>query len=205
MRQRQLEGMQGESVQPHSRAIASIFAAFAVAHIPGDRMVDPTKMPPDLVTATGLGPGLHEGHTNPVAHEARLKLGYRVDLGSALPLFHWAIDDAGGRRSTAYERQVAFVDASLLERDLEDPGSLGAEGEYEHAARAAIEPVNGVDPLPDGIAGEVEGERGSAVVAPMHGKPGRLVHDDNRIVPIQHSDRRRDLGGSRCKDVAAHL
>ena len=95
------------------------------------------------------------------------------------------------------DRQVLLLDRAGLELGGERVVGLVVLGDDDHAARVAVEPMDDARPRrPAALAhrAEMMGQRPGERAVPMplgrvDDHPGRLVHDDDRIVLVQDVER----------------
>ena len=166
----------------------------AVAHIPHDRVADVLEVAADLVGPARDGPRLDP---RVAARDARLVVGDLVvleprhvrrgrQLGLALFLGDRMVHRDRVGSHAAHQREVALLDPALGEGAFDLVRGLGGQPKNQHAARATVEPVRGVYPLPRQVAGEREGGDAIGGPTPVHHQARRLAHDQERGVAIQH-------------------
>jgi hypothetical protein len=194
MGERQLLCVQREPVEAELCSIGPVLGALRISDIAGDGVVDATKVATDLVTAACAGSHLEQRNTHDIGAESCFELGQSIHFRAAFTLLHRAVDDAAEWRPAANEGEVGLVDVAYIERLLECARVFGRQREHEHAAGGAVQAMDGIDPLTDGVARQSESKDGSLVVASVNRETRGLVDHHDRVVPMEHSDGRRGWG-----------
>src|SRR5579872_635901 len=190
MRERRLQGVQGEAVEAEALAEEAVVLPLAVAHVADQRMAQVLEVTPDLVPAAGLRTRFHQG----VALEDRetAEGGDGGDPRPSLVAGDGMVDHPPFRRDAAHQRQVALPDRARREALLHAARGFDVEGEEEDAAGRAVEAVDGVDVPVDLISYDLQGESPIPRRSPVHGEPGGLGDRDQPGVLIEDGE-----GGSR--------
>ena len=118
--------------------------------------------------------------------------GPRLHAWAGLALRDRVVDEVvlGVGDEPADERDVLLLDGPGLEGGRERPRGLDMTGEHERAARAAIQPVERVNVLADGVPDAEHRDVVVVVPATMNQEPGRLVRHDDVVVDVEQRDRR---------------
>ena len=153
--ERQPPRMQRETVKFELDAVDAVFGTVSVANVAGNRVMDAPQVTANLVAPSRTR--LHSDERQPyqVGHEQSFVFRDCFDYGATLALLHRAFDHAVSRWLSANERQVRLSDFVAAERILKRAGMFRGESEDEHTAGRPVEAMDRINPLADGVAGEV--------------------------------------------------
>ena len=184
MSERQLQGVQGEAVEPEALAEEAVVLPLAVAHVADQRMADVLEVAADLVAAAGPRPGLDQG----VAFEdcEAAEPGHRRHPRAVDVAGDRMIDHPRLRRDAAHQGEIALLHRARLEPLLHPAGGRGIEGEEQDAAGRAVEPVDRVDAPAGPVADELKREDPILGRPPVDGEARGLA--DGQKEPILVKD-----------------
>jgi hypothetical protein len=184
-----------EAAEANLRAKEAIQIPLTVVGVPEERMVQVLQMAAHLVEAASARSRFHEGAALHVGREIRRRRGADReaaairgdgrDARAVLAARDRVIDQALFGRDPPDEGEIAFLGLTALEGGLDQRGGLGAAGDDDDAARAAIEAVNRVDVVAEMLAGVIDEREGVVAPAAVNEEARGLGEGDEVIVAVQ--------------------
>ena len=179
MIERQLQGVEGQAVEPEALAEEAVVLALAVAYVADQGMTQVLEVAADLVEAAGQRTGLDESVAFAGCQPAELRDG-RHPRPSRRPR-HRMIDHPFLGRDAAHQGEIALLHFASRELLLQPPRSGGIEGEQQGTAGGPVEAMHRIDPLPNAVQDDDPLAGQSAV----DGDPRRLVDGEQEAVAVE--------------------
>lgn len=179
--------MECEAVKTKALAEEHVVFALAVSNVADDRVTHVLEVQADLVSPSRFRPRLKEPIPLEGAEQGEVRHG-RDSLGPVIAS-ECMFDAIEGRIFASTESEISLFDASRLELLAESRSDLRSSGDQQGSARPAVETMYRIDPFAHLIAETLQERRSFDSTSAMHGKPARLVDDEQIFVSVEDLDR----------------